>query len=253
MYFDDLAKREKYAPTSIDHDQKPTEIMQTVQTVKTVIADDHHLFITGLRSILQTAENFDFEIMEVAHTGEELLGKLKRMDPELLILDLNMPERDGLDVLTAIRSQNKALKILALTMYDDSKIVKSAFKSGVDGYVLKSAAKDELLEAIYDVMAGNTHLGNGVRLNEVMATMRGKTIKPKSSPFEDRFIKKYNLTKREIEILRLITQALSNKEIAKELFISDQTVSVHRKNIMRKLGVSNTAGLIKIAYDNSLI
>ena len=227
--------------------------MQTVQTVKTVIADDHHLFITGLRSILQTAEHFDFEIMEVAHTGEELLGKLKRMDPELLILDLNMPERDGLDELTAISSQNKALKILALTMYDDSKIVKSAFKSGVDGYVLKSAAKDELLEAIYDVMAGNTHLGNGVRLNEVMATMRGKTIKPKSSPIEDRFIKKYNLTKREIEILRLITQALSNKEIAKELFISDQTVSVHRKNIMRKLGVSNTAGLIKIAYDNSLI
>ena len=234
-------------------DQKPTEIMQTVQTVKTVIADDHHLFIAGLRTILQTSDHFEFEILEVAHTGEELMEKLKRMAPELLILDLNMPERDGLDVLTAIRSHNKSLKILALTMYDDSKIVKSAFKSGVDGYVLKSAGKDELLEAINEIMLGNTYLGEGVRLNEVMATANGKTIRPKQSPFEDRFIKKYNLTKREIEILRLITQALSNKEIAKELFISDQTVSVHRKNIMRKLGVSNTAGLIKIAYDNSLI
>lgn len=227
--------------------------MQTAQTVKTIIADDHHLFIAGLTSILQGSEQVNFDIIDVAHDGEELLNKLKRLDPELLILDLNMPEKDGLDVLTAIRLQNKELKILALTMYDDSKIVKSAFKSGVDGYVLKSAVKDELLEAIYDVLAGNTHLGNGVRLNEAMATMNGTIIKPKVSPFEDRFIKKYNLTKREIEILRLITQALSNKQIAKELFISDQTVSVHRKNIMRKLSVSNTAGLIKIAYDNGLI
>lgn len=227
--------------------------MQTVQTVKTIIADDHHLFIAGLKSILQASENYEFEVIDVAHNGDELMNKLKRVEPELLILDLNMPERDGLDVLAAIRSYNKELKILALTMYDDSKIVKSAFKAGVDGYVLKNAVKDELLEAIYDVMAGNTHLGNGVRLNEAMAMANGKTIKPKISPFEDSFIKKYNLTKREIEILRLITGALSNKQIAKELFISDQTVSVHRKNIMRKLGVSNTAGLIKIAYDNSLV
>ncbi len=90
-------------------------------------------------------------------------------------------------------------------------------------------------------------------MNVSIEEMKQKEVDKSRFPYEDRFTKKYNLTKRELEILKLITLALSNKEIAKELFISDQTVSVHRKNIMRKLGVSNTAGLLKIAYDNSLI
>jgi len=109
------------------------------------------------------------------------------------------------------------------------------------------------MEAIRVILTGKTFFGKGVRLNDPFEMVNGKREKRENDPYEDRFIKKYNLTKREIEILRLITLALSNKEIAKELFISDQTVSVHRKNIMRKLGVSNTAGLIKVAYDNSLI
>lgn len=222
-----------------------------MQHVNVVIADDHQLFIAGLKSMLRDVDGYEIDLVDVAHTGEELLGILKASAPDLLILDLNMPERDGLDVLESIRGQYNGLKILALTMYDESKIVKSAFKSGVDGYVLKSTGKEELLRAISEVLEGKTYLGKGVSLNSIL---EGASRKSDSAfQFEDRFIKKYNLTKREIEILRLISLALSNKEIAKELFISDQTVSVHRKNIMRKLGVSNTAGLIKLAYDHSLI
>lgn len=221
--------------------------------IRTVIADDHQLFITGLSSILKDSDQYEFEIVALAHDGDELMEKLKLYNPDFLILDLNMPGKDGLDVLKLVRKENRDLKILTLTMYDDSKIVKSAFKTGSDGYVLKTENKDGLLKGIHEVLEGKTHLGEGVRLNEELITESGVTIERFVSPYEDRFIKKYNLTKREIEILRLITQALSNKEIAKELYISDQTVSVHRKNIMRKLGVSNTAGLIKLAYDNSLV
>lgn len=239
----------QYQDTSLG--QKSNVPMQ--QPTRIVIADDHHLFVAGLKTILKTDEEdgITFEIIGIAHDGEELIPLLKRTKPDLLILDLNMPHRDGLDVLDFIREDYPNLKILALTMYDESKIVKSAFKSGVDGYVLKNIGKTQLIRAIKEVMQGHTFLGEGVKLNAIMETA------PKHLEaaifFEDKFIKKYNLTKRELEILRLISQALSNKEIAKELYISDQTVSVHRKNIMRKLGVSNTAGLIKIAYDNSLL
>lgn len=221
-----------------------------MQQVNVVIADDHQLYITGLRTILQDVDGYDINLIDVANTGDELMTILKKHIPDLLILDLNMPERDGLDVLSSIGHKYDDLRILALTMYDESKIVKSAFKSGVDGYVLKTSGKDELVRAITEVLEGHTFMGQGVSLN---AFAKGGRKSDNAVQFEDKFIKKYNLTKREIEILRLISHALSNKEIAKELYISDQTVSVHRKNIMRKLGVSNTAGLIKIAYDHSLI
>lgn len=224
-----------------------------MEHIRTVIADDHHLFIAGLTSIIKNSEDYDFDIVAIAHDGDDLLDKLKLYAPDFLILDLNMPGKDGLDVLKEIRKNNRELKILTLTMYDEPKIVKAAFKSGSDGYILKNEGKDGLIKGIAEVLSGRTHLGEGVKLNEELVTTNGEVIARFVSPYEDRFIQKYNLTKREIEILRLITQALSNKEIAKELYISDQTVSVHRKNIMRKLGVSNTAGLIKLAYDNSLV
>jgi DNA-binding NarL/FixJ family response regulator len=221
--------------------------------IRTVIADDHQLFTEGLKNILRRTDKFEFQIIGEAENGRDLLPILKRTYPDLLLLDLNMPETDGLDVLDTIRDNYEDMKILALTMYDEAKLVKSAFKAGVDGYILKNSDPYELLNAIDEVLKGKTYIGVGVQL--VGARANGKTFMAdkEKGKFEDKFIQKYNLTKREIEILKLISQAFSNKEIAQELFISDQTVSVHRKNIMRKLNVSNIAGLIKIAYDNSIV
>ncbi len=224
-----------------------------MESIKVLIADDHQLFIAGLKSILVDSEEQKCEIVGIAHNGDQVIQMLKEVETDLLILDLNMPEKDGLDVINVVRSQNKKLRIIALTVYDESKIVKSAFKSGVDGYILKNVGMDELWKAISEVMEGRTFLGKGVRLNTTLEEIKRKIEDQSRFPSEDKFIKKYNLTKRELEILKLITHALSNKEIGKVLYISDQTVSVHRKNIMRKLGVSNTAGLIKLAYDNSLV
>lgn len=218
--------------------------------VRIVIADDHQLFIEGIKTILNRADTaFDFEIIGEAHSGKDLLELLKKDLPDLLLLDLNMPDGDGLNMLAIIKKKYKDIRVLALTMYDEVKLVRTAFNEDVDGYVLKSTGKLEILEAIDEIMDGGRYFGDGVKIH--IMSDEEKAARP--SKFDDKFVKKYNLTKREIEILKLITQAMSNKEIAKKLFISDQTVSVHRKNIMRKLQVSNTAALIKMAYDNSLV
>jgi len=220
-----------------------------MNTVRVIIADDHQLFIEGIKTILGRADTFNFEIVGEAHSGKDLKELLKTVTPDLLLLDLNMPEIDGLRMLSIVKKSYKHIKVLALTMYDDVKLVRTAFSEDVDGYILKSTGKLELLEAIDEIIDGGRFFGEGVRRH----IPNGDEKEYTPSKFNDNFLKKYNLTKREIEILQLITQAMSNKEIAKKLFISDQTVSVHRKNIMRKLQVSNTAALIKMAYDNSLV
>lgn len=220
--------------------------------VRTVIAEDHQIFAEGLKMILKISPDIEFEVVGEAFSGRGLLQTLKKCEAELLFLDLNMPDGDGLEILPTLRIQFPSLRIIALTMFDDPKIVKSAFKSGIDGYILKGNPIDEIYEAVDEILSGNTFMGKGVVLTEIPGDIHYKKRKERND-FSDRFMQKYNLTGREIEILHLIAQAFSNKEIAKSLFISDQTVSVHRKNIMRKLGVSNTAALLKMAFDNSLV
>lgn len=225
-----------------------------MRLIKTILADDHRIFTEGVRAILRKDPDIKFEIVGIVHNGMELIRLLKQRKADLIILDLNLPEKDGLEVISFVRSNRIDVKVLALSMYEEPKIIKSAFKAGVNGYILKSRGVDELFNAIETIFNGNNFLGEGVSLNgSSIENGRGHKHRKKIFDLEDRFVKKHSLTKRELEILQLITQALSNKQIAKELFISDQTVSVHRKNIMRKLGVCNTAGLIKVAYDNSLV
>ena len=215
--------------------------------IRVIIADDHVLFLDGLKKILGEASQYKFDIVGEVNSGKELVRMVKMNKPHIVFLDLNMPGMDGLEALEEIKEWNKEIKVIVVTMYDNAKIVKSALKSGCRGYVLKMFGKHELFTAVEEVLAGETYVGKGIEFSN-----QGEARK-EDARFNDSFIRKNKLTKRELEILKLISQALNNKEIGKELFISYQTVSVHRKNIMRKLGVSNTAGLIKVAYDNSLI
>lgn len=209
-----------------------------------VIADDHQLFVESLKLLLQTTDAYHFNIVSVAYSGEDLLTVLKGARPDLLILDINLPSKNGLEVLQEMRKSLKGTRILVLTMYDDPKIIKSAFDQKVDGYLLKNCNKDELLKAIETIFKDEVYIGKGV-------SVANNHAEPTS--FEDIFQKKFQLTKREVEVLRLITQARNNGSIAKELYISEQTAAVHRKNIMRKIGVNSTAALIRTAYDNQLI
>ena len=136
--------------------------------------------------------------------------------------------------------------VVVMTVQDDPRLVKAAFRAGADGYLLKSGTTEELFQAIEQVVEGHTFTGSGVMMLEPSQTT-------KNSHPDKTFARKHGLTRREIEIMRYIGQALNNKDIATRLFISDQTVSVHRKNIMRKLRVNNTATLIKIAFENHLV
>lgn len=221
-----------------------------MQQIKVILADDHRIFLEGLRTILENNKTKNIEVVATTGSGKQLIELLEENEVHLIIFELNLQELDGLEVLQRLKKA-KHFKKLALTRYDHSKLIKSAFKYGVDGYLLKKADTSELFMAVDELLDGKNFTGEGVQVQ----SGNGHIDKSKNNKkvFKDGFIKKHSLTKREMEILSLITQALSNKQIAEELFISDQTVSVHRKNIMRKLGVSNTAGLIKEAYENLLV
>jgi DNA-binding NarL/FixJ family response regulator len=221
---------------------------------KVILTDDHQIFIEGLRTILEKSADPTYEIVGESNTGTGLLKILEHTDADLILLDLNLPDMDGLEILAALHDKKRSVKVLALSMFDEPKIIKAAFRSGADGYFLKSSPIHELHKAIAVVLEGETYLSFGLSFTNASGahsrfTTDGKLV----VSYDDKFIKKYDLTKRELEVFKLIGHALSNKEIAKELYISDQTASVHRKNIMRKLGVSSTASLIKIAYEHNLL
>ncbi len=223
-----------------------------MSVVTSVLVDIQSIFRTGLKSYYASMEEPPIQIIGEEKTAAGLLLFLnKNLSTELVILDLNLPDQDGLDLIPLIRKQFKTIKIIVLTSYSDFKFVGQALKNGADGYILKSHEIEDLNEAIKEVMEGRTYLASGLHITPP----NGKrlTSNVKKSMYEDRFVIKQKLTKREQEVLQLITEAKNNKEIAKELFISDQTVGVHRKNIMRKLSVKNTINLIKFALENQLV
>lgn len=222
-----------------------------MSAVNSVLVDRQTIFIAGLKAYIREVNPLNINIIGQENTAEGLMLFLhKNLQTNLIIMDLNLPDEDGLELIPKIRKQFKNIKILVLTSYGDYKFVGQALKSGADGYILKSNEPEELLVGLEEVLSGNTYLAPGLHITPPNGK---RLLGNKKSNYEDRFVIKQKLTTREQEVLELITEAKNNKEIAKELFISDQTVGVHRKNIMRKLGVRNTINLIKFALENQLV
>ncbi len=221
----------------------------SMKSLNVLIADGHPIFVEGLRNVLAIPSGrFHFQLKGVLQNSGEIAEALVRHQVDLLLMDMNLSDSDGLKLLPVFKKANKYLRILLFTQSDDLRLVKAAFRAGGDGLLLRSTSRDELLRAVDDVIAGKTFLGKGVSLSENLPGLGKDAGLP-----ESRFARKFGLTRREIEVMGYIGQVLSNKDIAEKLYISDQTVSVHRKNIMRKLGVNNTASLIKIAFENHLV
>ncbi len=225
-----------------------------VPEISVIITDDHQIFIEGLKVVLKKAEEICCTVVGEANTGSSLLKLLTRVEADLLLLDMSLPDMDGLEVLAQLKAQKSAMRVIVLSMYDEPKIIKAAFKAGVDGYLLKGNNIPELYKAIKTVMTGETFLSGGLSLSHGIS-MHSRFMQEGrlTVSFDDRFLRKFNLTKRELEVFKLIGKAMNNKDISRELYISDQTVGVHRKNLMRKLGVGTTPGLIKIAFENNLM
>lgn len=208
------------------------------------LADDHTLIRQGLKRILE--ENDSYKIVGETGDGLQIVPNIKRLQPDAIILDISMPNLMGIDAISKIRKVDKKIKILILTMHRNEDYVYECLVSGAHGYILKEDADTELVAAMEAIRRDNIFISSSFA-EEVIREFVGKkresrTKKPLTA-----------LTAREQEVLRLIAEGMSNKEVAKALSISVRTVEHHRLNIMRKLDVSNVTGLIKYAVKAKLI
>ena len=206
-------------------------------SMRIVLVDDHSVVREGLERILAGCD--DIEVVGEAQDGKEALALVARLAPDMVLLDLSLPDVHGLEVLASLRRGERPPHVLILTVDDDDDIVLEAVRGGADGYVLKTATRDELLAAIRKVAAG------GRAFDEVVvdALMRdGRT--PGAAGI---------LTEREVDVLRLVAEGHTNKEIAARLFVSADTVNGHLDNIYRRLGVSDRAHAVAVALRGGLL
>ncbi|MBE26116.1 MAG: hypothetical protein CMN33_00345 [Saprospirales bacterium] len=223
--------------------------------INTIIADCQILMIEGLTAIFDSTSNPSIKVSASANNSADLLKKVSLGDCDLLIMDINFPGEDGIELIPILKSYCPNMRVIVLTTYTDRKFVKRAFLNGTDGYILKSNDSLDLFQGINAVMEGDTYMSDGLRVTPASSrTYVTQAVANLANRFyEDSYTMKQKLTKREQEILHLIAESKNNREIAKDLYISDQTVGVHRKNIMRKLGVRSTVNLIKFAIEHQLV
>lgn len=207
-----------------------------------ILADDHELFREGLKSLISKEE--DFEVVAQAGNGEILLDQLKKHPCDLVILDLSMPQMDGMAALKHITKKHKKIKVLVLTMLNDHEHFKHAILNGACGYLLKDDAYEQLILALKYVSKGKQYVSSSVATIITERVIR--SMDEAAQPSLD------ILTKREKEILKHISNGLPNKQVASKLNISVRTVETHRANLNAKLGIKTTAGLVKFAIAKGL-
>lgn len=214
-----------------------------IEQIKVIIADDHPLIINGIIEILEKSRRFI--ILETHNDGNALLQSTTLPDADVLLLDLNMPGKDGLQVLDGIQAMQLSVHILVLTSYFSKELAEQCQKAGARGYILKSDNLDKLADTLLEVMDGKT----------VFPDFSKKTKEaPNDFSYLDEFLKKYNLTKRETEVIQMVCKGYSSNEIADKLFLSSFTVQTHRRNIFKKLNIEgNTIALYKFASEHGLL
>ena len=216
-----------------------------MKKIHLLIVDDHPLARFGIRNQLKDVE--DFLVVGEAEDGDAALQKVKELHPDVVILDLFIPIISGFEVTKTVRNSYPQTHILILTAYEQEEYVQQALEFGAEGYLLKGAEKDELIAAIRSIVKGDKAFSRRVKEIIVKGFLDNrdhvKTAEPPSSL----------LTARELEILELVSQGLTNQQIAQKLFISSRTIDTHRTNIMHKIGVHDVAHLVRYAIEHGLI
>jgi DNA-binding NarL/FixJ family response regulator len=207
-----------------------------------LITDDHAIVRTGLRTLL-TAEPA-MELVGEASGGYEAIELTEKMQPDVLLLDLSMPDLDGIQVTRALKANFPDLRILILTVHEDQALLREAIRAGASGYVVKRAAESELISAINVVMRGDMYVDPSL-----MRALLVDTVQPASQPNEAA----EQLTPREVQVLKLIVQGYTNRQIGAELNISVRTVEGHRANLSGKLGLQSRVDLVRYARDHGLL
>jgi DNA-binding NarL/FixJ family response regulator len=211
-----------------------------IRPIKLVLADDHQLFVDGVEQILSNSE--EFEVLAKAENGKVLMQILNRLKPDIVLLDINMPFMTGMEAAQQIKKTISNVKIVFLSMYYDSKIISLAKQYGVDGFIIKNTTATELKNALLRVMNGET-----------VYVFANDYLQPSSAEVnDDDFVKRFKISPRELEIIQLIKQGKSTKEIAEELSLSVFTIETHRKNIFRKLKIASLGQLISFAVENNI-
>lgn len=208
--------------------------------IQIAITDDHIIVIEGIKNMLKSNKE-----IEVLQTFENLVDTFENLNDsvEVLLLDINLPDGNGIKGCKELLEKHKNLKIIALTNFEDSIFIKQMLKNGAMGYLLKNTSKTELIEAIKEVKNGKRYLPekiSNILLNDSIGIEKSNYFIPK-------------LTSREKEILTLIIKEYTTDEIANALFVSNKTVESHRSNLMQKLGVKNSAGMVRVAFEKGLL
>ena len=210
---------------------------------KIAIADDHHIFRAGLKSLID--KDPLFKVVVEASDGEQLLEKIKHQKCDLALLDISMPNKDGISTLQEIKTKYPKLKVMVLTMQKDQEHFKRAMEKGAQGYLLKDDAFDQLILGIKVILKGKQFISPAIGSLIAERYVRSLDTAEVSSL--------HLLTKRELQILKMIASGQANKNIAARLRLSTRTVETHRANLSKKLGIRNTAGLVKYAISKGLI
>ena len=214
--------------------------------IKIHLADDHQVLLDGLCNLITTHPNY--EISGCSLDGTNLIGKVQKEKAGILVMDINMPNVDGLEVLKEFAEKKPPFDIIVLSSYDDLKLIKEVMKLGAKGYLTKQCAGENILEAIQAVSDGEEYFCETVR-TKIFSTFTKKN----SVTTPNDYIIDKNISFRELEILKLIALEYSTDEISEALFISINTVNTHRKNLIRKLNVKSPIGLVTYAIKHNLI
>ena len=213
--------------------------------IRVMIADDHNMFVEGVESILEGIDNI--QVVAKCYTGKEVFEKIARTPVDVILLDINLPEMNGLEVCQRLSKEYPDVKVLALSMHNEESFVTEILKYGAQGYILKNTGKKELISAIEMVNKGESYFSEEVTetimkslVNQRTGNKRSATLAPK-------------ISRREKDVLELIMKEHTTQEIADALFISLKTVESHRRSLLTKLGVRNTAGLVRVVIENQLM
>jgi DNA-binding NarL/FixJ family response regulator len=205
-----------------------------MRLVKVLIADDHRLLVEGTKQALERAGGF--EVVGEASNGAQVLPLVRRLHPDLVLLDMRMPQMDGLTCLAKIRKDFPKVKVAMLSVSQDPELIQAALKRGASAYIVKTVDPDDLAAALRQAMNGTVFTTVGV-----------------SEDPGERAAKDAGLTERELVIVRAVARGLSNEAIAKELWVAEQTVKFHLTNIYRKLGVANRTEAARYAFEQGLV
>lgn len=221
-----------------------------MKKIRILIADDHSVVRSGIRTVLQSSP--EFIVVAEAEDGEEAVELAAKHKPEVVVMDISMPQLNGIEATAKMKENDPNVKVIILTVHADEEYVFQILRAGASGYVLKSAGKKEIFAAVRSAISGERFFSPGIS-NLIIDSFINRAKEPAPHPPSTAGSGKQQLTKREIEVLEYIAQGYTNRKIADTLFLSVRTVNTHRTNLMQKLDIHDTARLVRYAIETGLV